>query len=427
MARHILTAMEVKNAKGPADGGPKYHKDGAGLFLQVSPTRSKSWVFRRKDQTTGKTPELGLGQYPEIGLGKAREIAGEIWNLTSAGVSAKDARDQAKAEHQTEVIEEAGLPAPGVWTFDMAAKEFIDTRIAPDARSAKHVQQWRNTLSQYASPHIGKMPLDDIELKDVLAVLNPIWHTKRETGKRVRQRIERIIGWAQIMGHRSSGQNPAQWQGYLDNVLPSPYKNREVKHMPSMPYTDLPAFLIKLRGKGGMGARALEFLILCGSRSGEVRGARWDEIDLDKKLWTIPGPRMKGGKAHKVPLPPAAVAILEALPESDNELVFPALRGGALSDMTLTKVMRDMNIKGAVVHGFRSTFKDWCRETQGIRFPDEISELALAHINSDATRAAYARSDLLELRRELMAAWATYCNPPSKNGKVVPISKASTN
>jgi len=257
MAKHILTAVEVKNAKGPADGGPKYHKDGAGLFLQVSPTRSKSWVFRRKDPETGKTPEVGIGSYPEIGLGKAREIAGEIWNLTCAGIPAKDARDQAKAVYQTEVIEEAGLPAPGVWTFDMAAKEFIDTRIAPDARSVKHVQQWRNTLKQYASPHIGKMPLDDIELKHVLAVLKPIWYTKRETGKRVRQRIERIIGWAQIMGHRSSGQNPAQWENYLDNLLPSPYKNREVKHMPSMPYPDLPGFLAKLRGKGGMGARAL--------------------------------------------------------------------------------------------------------------------------------------------------------------------------
>lgn len=420
MAKHLLSALEVKNAKPTENGKKQYLKDGEGLFLQVSPAGAKSWIFRRRD-SSGKVPEVGLGSFPEVGLGRAREIAGEIWKLTSAGVPAKQARDTALAGANVEVIEEAGLPDPNLMTFAKAATEFIDTRIEPESKSDKHVQQWRHTLKQYVNPHIGHLPLDDIELEHALQVLNPIWYDITDTAKRVRQRCERVLDWGRIMGHRTTGENPFRWKGYLDNVLPSPNKIKVVKHMPSMPHTEVAAFLVKLRDKPGMGARALEFLVLCGSRSGEVRGAQWDEIDLDKALWTIPGPRMKGGKEHKVPLSTAAMTILNTLPQ-DGEIVFPGVRGGAMSDMTLTKVMRDMEIKGAVVHGFRSSFKDWCRECT--QYPDEISELALAHVNSDQTRAAYARSDLLELRRELMTAWSSYCKPtPSDDNKVVPISK----
>tara|TARA_R110001592_G_scaffold363248_4_gene682160 strand:- start:8349 stop:9659 length:1311 start_codon:yes stop_codon:yes gene_type:complete len=436
MAKHLLKALEVKNTQPAENGKKRYLKDGGGLFLQVSPSGAKSWIFRRRD-SSGKVPEVGLGSFSEVGLGKAREIAGEIWKLTSAGVTTKVARDTALGNMQMVVIEEAGLPDPNLLTFEKAATEFIDSKIEPEARNEKHVQQWRRTIKQYVNPHIGHLPLDDIELSHALEVLQPIWNTKTETAKRTRQRCERVLDWGRVMGHRTTGENPFRWKGYLDNVLPSPNKIKKVKHMPSMPHAEVPAFLKRLQDKPGMGAKALHFAILCASRSGEVRGATWYEIDLDNALWTIPGPRMKGGKEHKVPLSGAAVDLLKTLPD-DTEVVFPAPRkGNALSDMTLTKVMRDMEIKGAVVHGFRSSFKDWCRESGSARykdkegnllpFADEISELALAHVNSDQTRAAYARSDLLELRRELMEAWAAYLTPTEDDEKVVPITKALTN
>ena len=427
MAKHVLSDKAVKAAKGAHQSGKKYYADGGGLYLKITTTGSKSWVYRWWDKSEakpgerGKLREMGLGAYPTNTLSQARNMAEAALKITDSGGDPIKARDTVEAEKQSAVLQKVGQAARGVWTFDMAAKEFIDTRIEREARNDKHIQQWRRTIEQHVNPHIGHLPLDDIELKHALQVLNPIWYDITDTAKRVRQRCERILDWGRIMGHRTTGDNPFRWKGFLDNVLPSPNKIKVVKHMPSMLRADVPAFLNRLRAKPGMGARALEFLILCASRSGEVRGASWDEINLDKKLWTIPGPRMKSGKEHKVPLSLAAVAILEALPQ-DNEIVFPGIRGGAMSDMTLSKVMRDMKIKGAVVHGFRSSFKDWAREIT--QFPDEISELALAHSGSDAVRAAYARSDLLELRRELMTAWAAFCNPPPSDEKVVPIEKA---
>jgi len=223
--------------------------------------------------------------------------------------------------------------------------------------------------------------------------------------------MEAVIRWAYTK-KKVSRENPARWEDNLKELLPNPTKIHTVKHHPALPYTELPQFLQQLHKRKGIGARALEFAILTAARSGEVRGAMWSEIQQAKRLWTIPGARMKGGRTHRVPLSTATMALLESIP-IEGEYVFTAPRGGTLSDMTLTKLMRDMDAD-AVPHGFRSTFKDWCRE-ECTRFPDEASELALAHVNNDATRAAYARSELLDQRRKLMEAWATFCHPGSDN------------
>lgn len=417
--KNKLSAKKVSTEKKPG-----LLNDGGGLYLKTGKAGNKSWVLRWRDRVKKNIRAMGLGAYPDVSLSEARELAGDARRIVEAGGDPIQQRKVEKAQ-QADALNTHIVADPDHMTFDMASKLFIDTRIAPEARNAKHLQQWRNTIRDYASPVFGNLPVNEITHHHVLAAVQPIWMSKTETAKRLRQRIERVLDWATTMEFRS-GANPARWRGHLENLLPSPYKliRGKIKHMPSMPYAEVPAFLERLRDKPGTGARALEFTILCAARSGEVRGCRWDEIDLDKKLWTIPGKRMKSGWEHKVPLSPAAVKILEALPQ-EEEIVFKAPRGGALSDMTLTKCMRDMEIKDAVVHGFRSSFKVWCQEETHYR--DEISELALAHINSDETRAAYARSDLLDLRRELMEAWAEQCNPTPSTGKVVPINKALTN
>ena len=264
------------------------------------------------------------------------------------------------------------------------------------------------------------MQVRDVGLPQVLAVLQPIWKTKTETASRLRGRIESVLDWATARGYRE-GLNPARWKGHLDHLLPSPGKIVKAGHHAAVPVGEAGAFMQALRAQQGTGAKALEFAILTAARSGEARGATWREIDIDQAMWVVPGDRMKAGKEHRVPLSDAALALLRELPRiAGTDLVFPAPRGGLLSDMTLVAVTRRMGV-AAVPHGFRSTFRDWCSERTN--HPREVAEMALAHTIGDKVEAAYRRGDLFEKRRALMSEWAAFLAKPEAHAKVIPMQK----
>jgi integrase len=308
-------------------------------------------------------------------------------------------------------------------TFEQAALKYIEAHES-SWRNAKHAQQWRNTLDTFAYPKIGPLFVRDVAVTNVLAVLEPIWRTKTETASRLRGRLELVLDWATARGYRE-GLNPARWRGHLDKLLPAPTKILKSEHYAALQAKDLGAFMLQLREQAGMAAKALEFAILTAVRSGEVRGALWSEIDLDAALWKIPAARMKANKEHRVPLSSTAVDLLRALPKivsKDKDLVFPAPRGGMLSDMALVAVLRRMEVP-AVPHGFRSTFRDWCSERTN--YSNEVAEMALAHTVGDKVEATYRRGDLLEKRVRLMADWAVFCNRVEGEGNVIPISRAA--
>ncbi|MDP3612071.1 MAG: site-specific integrase, partial [Rubrivivax sp.] len=285
-------------------------------------------------------------------------------------------------------------------------------------KNAKHAQQWENTLAQHAYPVLGDVLVRDVKLPQVLAVIEPIWTTTNETAVRLRGRMELVLDWATARGLRD-GTNPARWRGHLDKLLAKPSKVNNREHHAALPVGDVGAFMARLRSAEGMGARALEFAILTAARSGEVRGATWAEIDADAKVWTVPGARMKAGKEHRVPLSDAALALLAALPQGKPDaLVFRAPRGGALSDMTLTAVLRRMDVP-AVPHGFRSTFRDWASERTS--YPSDAAEMALAHAIADKVEAAYRRGDLFEKRRLMMADWAQFLAHAERPAQVLPL------
>ena len=289
-------------------------------------------------------------------------------------------------------------------TFRLAGEAYIKAH-REGWRNEKHADQWTNTLTTYAYPKIGHLLVQDVELPQVLAVLEPIGTSKTETASRVRGRIEAVLDWATARGHRE-GLNPARWRGHLDKLLPKPSKVARVEHHTALPASEMPSFMAALRRQPGAGARALEFAILTAARSGEVRGATWQEIDLDAGVWLIPGDRMKAGREHRVPLSPEAVALLKALPKhGETDLVFVGAKGGQLSDMTLLAVVRRMKAP-CVPHGFRSTFRDWAAEHTN--YPSEMAEMALAHTISDKVEAAYRRGDMFEKRRQMMADWAAF-------------------
>jgi integrase len=290
-------------------------------------------------------------------------------------------------------------------TFDEATERYIAAHES-SWRNAKHRQQWRNTLSTYAGPMIGKMPVGDIVMDDVLRVLEPIWETKAETASRVRGRIENVLDWARVRGLRD-GINPAAWRGQLAHLLPARNKARSVKHHPALPWRQLPQFMTELRDNTAISAKALAFTILTAMRTTEVIEAKWIEIDIEAGVWTVPKERMKAGREHRVPLPKAAHAVLGALPLVDgNAYVFPGTRKGRpLSNMAMLELVRGLR-PGLTVHGFRSTFRDWAAEATN--FPRELAEAALAHVLGSATERAYQRGDLFEKRREMMTAWAEF-------------------
>lgn len=383
----------------------------AGLALQVNASGARSWVLRV--QVGDRRRDMGLGGFPDVTLAGARDAARAARAKVKDGIdpiaNARAARSALKADQAA------------AKTFKFCALAYIDAHEA-GWRNAKHAQQWRNTLETYAYPVIGNLLARDIGLPQVLAVLEPIWKTKTETAARLRGRIESVLDWATTRGYRS-GLNPARWKGHLDTVLPAAGAVANAGHHSALPVAEVGAFIENLRAQAGMGARALEFTILTAARSGEVRGARWSEIDLDAAVWTVPGERMKAGKEHRVPLSDAALAVLKALPVIDREApVFASPRGGMLSDMSLTAVLRRMKVD-AVPHGFRSSFRDWCAERTN--YPREVAEMALAHAIGDKVEAAYRRGDLFDKRRRLMADWASFCATPEvKKGLVIAINSA---
>lgn len=401
-----LTATEVKrltHSISRTTGKPynALHPVGgvAGLLIQVTPTGAKSWIYRTT--VGGKRRNIGLGGFPDVTLAGARDKAREYRELIEKGI---DPVEQRQAARQSLIAEQGKA-----LTFDDAARQFLTVK-SREFKNPKHIQQWENTLRTYASPVIGKMAVSQIELPHIVQVLEPIWHTKTETAGRVRGRIEKVLAWATVSGYRT-GDNPARLKDNVDLALGKPSKIKKAKHFTALPYAELPGFMADLRQRPAVSARALEFAILTAARSGEVRGATWDEIDLNAAIWTIPAERMKAGKPHKVPLCPDAVEILREIPRLEgSKFIFTAPRGGKFSDVALTALLKRMDIK-ATAHGFRSTFKDWAREQTA--YADEVSELALAHVNSDATRAAYARSELIDKRRQLMQEWAEYAKEVS--------------
>ena len=387
-----LGALEVKRLKAAG-----WHAVGgvAGLGLEVKPTGARSWTLRV--MVGAKRREIGLGAFPEVGLADARDKARATRAEIRDGVDPVEKRREARSLRVA--AQTAGM------TFDQCAAAYIKAH-REGWKNPKHAQQWENTLATYAGPVIGAMLVRHVETPHVLAVLEPIWREKTETASRLRGRLESILDWATVRSERE-GLNPARWRGHLDKLLPAQSKVSKVEHHAALPWREIGPFMARLRAADGMGARCLEFAILTAARSGEARGATWAEIDMQARTWTVPGTRMKAGKDHRVPLSPAALALLDKLPRIvGNDLVFPAPRGGVLSDMTLGAVLKRMEVP-VTAHGFRSTFRDWAAESTA--YPGDVVEMALAHAIGDKVEAAYRRGDLLEKRQRLMNDWAEYC------------------
>lgn len=400
-----LGALEVSRLVQPglhAVGGV------AGLALQVSPSSARSWVLRV--MVGGKRREMGLGGYPDVTLAGAREKARIARDKIDNGIDPV-------AERLTQRSVLAAAIA-SMMTFKEAAEKYIAAHEA-GWKSAKHAAQWNNTLTAYAFPIIGSIAVADIETSHVMRILEKdnFWNTKTETASRVRGRIESVLDWATVRGYRK-GDNPARWRGHIEHLLAARADIQKTEHHAAMDYREVGAFIAQ-RHQEGMGARALEFAILCASRSGEVRGAEWSEMDLDAGVWTIPANRMKAEREHRVPLTDKALALLEALPRMPGtNLVFPNIKGTVLSDMTLTAVLRRMGAP-VTAHGFRSSFRDWAGETSA--YPREVIEHALAHQLKDKAEAAYARGSLFDKRRRLMTDWAKFCGTEAKAANVTPI------
>jgi integrase len=383
----VLTDRTVRTA------GPGRYSDGTvkGLMLVVRPGGTRAWVLRY--QRGGRRRDMGLGPYPEISLADARE-------------KALDARRLVKRDGKDPIAERGRAKLK---TFKETAEALIESK-RPGWRNPKHAAQWGSTLKTYAYPKLGALDVQTVDTDAVLAVLRPIWTTKTETASRVRQRIEAVLDYATAIRARS-GENPARWRGHLDHLLPKPSKVRTVKHHAALNWHQAPAFMAKLAQRTGIDARALAFTILTAARSGETRGMRWRELDLKAKVWTVPPERIKAGKEHRVPLQPAAIALLGEAGEP-QALVFPSpiKAGRPLSDATLAAVLERMGC-AVTVHGFRSTFRDWAGEVTA--HAREVVEAALAHRLKDKAEAAYARGDLFAKRRRLMQDWADFLAKPS--------------
>ncbi|PYE40490.1 integrase [Rhizobium sp. PP-F2F-G20b] len=378
------------------------HGDGGGLYLVVDASGAKRWVFLYRRE--GRLREMGLGGLNAVTLARARELATTARAQLQAGVDPIAAK----------AVVIASKP-----TFGEVADDFV-TDMTPQFRNAKHIAQWTMTLTTYAAA-LRPKPVDEVMTADVLNVLKPLWSQKPETASRLRGRIERVLDAAKAKGYRS-GENPALWRGHLDKLLPRRQKLTRGHHA-AMPYADVPAFVRQLRDRPALSARALEFTILTAARSGETYGATWKEIDLKAAVWTVPKERMKAQREHRVPLAPQALQIvkeLSLLGTDPEAFVFPGQKKGRpLSVMAMEMILRRMNID-VTVHGFRSSFRDWCGEAT--EFPREVAEAALAHVVGDETERAYRRGDALEKRRKLMVAWADYCEPPPTAAAVPPVA-----
>ena len=402
-----LTDRKARTAK------PGKYGDGHGLRLIVRDDGTRSWVFRF--MLNGRSREMGLGPLHTISLARARELATNYRGQLLEGIDPIDERRRVRATTFDRK------------TFRYCAEKYIDV-MKKGWGNAKHEKQWSSTLKTYAYPVLGDLPVDTIGTAEVLRVLEPIWHEKTVTANRLRNRIESILDWAKVKEYRK-GDNPARWRGHLVGALPKPDEIVTVKHLPALPFAEIPAFMMALRKEGATSARALEFAILTAARSGEVRGMKWNE--LDGLTWIVPAERMKGKKnkkrEHRVPLPERALAILKEMKKhGETGLVFksPIKAGKPLNETTLLDVLRRMSRSDLTVHGFRSTFRDWVSERTA--FPGDVAEAALAHTIRNKVQGAYQRGDLFEKRGKLMDAWADYCeSPPEIEADVVPIRKGA--
>jgi integrase len=378
-----LTARQVETRKAAG-----LIADGGGLYLQVSSGGAKSWIYRY--QLAGTRRDMGLGPVALFSLADARRIAVDARKLVAQGVDPIDRRRSERAATAT-----ADAKA---MTFKACAEAYIAAHRA-GWRNPKHAAQWPSTLQTYVYPVMGELPVPAVDVG---------WSVKPETASRVRGRIESVLDWAAARGYRH-GENPARWRGHLENLLPKKSKVRRVEHHAALPYPEIAGFMAELRQQEGVAARALEFAILTAARTGEVIGATWVEFDLEGRLWTIPGERMKAGREHRVPLSDAALAIMHAMARVRmGDHLFPGARTGRpMSNMAMLMLLRRMGRGDLTAHGFRSAFSDWCAEQTN--FPSEVREMALAHTVGDKVEAAYRRGDLYQKRREVMAAWGRYC------------------
>jgi integrase len=392
-----------------------YHPDGDNLYFQVTSSNAKSWIFRFSFD--GKRREMGIGSYPEITLEKARESAIELRRLVKAGTDPIELRkaDQAakRAERNNAV------------TFAYCAKQYIESH-RHGWKNVKHAQQWENTLEQYAYPIIGETIIKDVDTALIMRVLQPIWLAKNETAGRLRGRLENILDWAAVQGFRAV-ENPARWKGHLDNLLASPGKVQKNNHFKALPYSEINPLMLALRANGSVSAKALEFLILTAAHTGEIIGAKWDEIDFDNQLWIVPADRMKAKREHRVPLSSRAIEIVREMQAlKTNDAIFPGRsKGGFLSNAAMDKLLQQTLGIDATVHGMRSTFRDWASERTA--YPHEVCEMALAHTIRNQAEAAYRRGDLIEKRRNLMEDWLRFCVTASDAaGAVIPFKRAGT-
>jgi integrase len=384
-----LTATAVRVASTPGLYG-----DGHGLYLQVSSFDTKAWVFRFT--IDGRPRKMGLGPLHTVSLAEARKRAAEARLKAHDGIDPIEDK-QAQRAHKR-------LASAKAMTFKQAADAYVEANRAA-WKNAKHAKQWASTFG-VTTAAINDLAVSAIDTGLVLSVLEPIWTKKPETAVRVRGRVEAVLDWAKVRGFRD-GENPARWRGHLDHILPKKSRIASVEHLDALPYHSISAFMAELRTKEGVTPRALEFAILTAARSGEILGAQWDEIDIDTKLWTIPAKRMKAGRDHRVPLSDRAIEILMGLPRVNDRVFAGLARDGML------ECLRGLRAEGTV-HGFRSTFRDWAAETTA--YPNELLEIALAHMIGNKAEAAYRRGDMMEKRRRLMADWAEHCAlPPAKS------------
>ena len=395
-ARSVETATEIG-----------YHRCDRGLYLQVAGSGTKSWLFRYKSPVTAKQREMGLGSLNLVSLSAARDIAVECRRQVLSGLDPLEERGRVKRVRRLEQARSI--------TFQEAAEQCIASK-KPEWKNAKHAQQWSNTLNAYAYPVFGTLSVSDLDTDLVLKAIEPIWVSKAETASRVRQRIETVWDWARARKY-VEGENPARLRGHLDKLLAKTAKIKKVKHHPAVPYQNINTFISSLRKRSGSSALALEFMILTASRTGEVIGAKWSEINLSEKTWTIPAERMKAGKEHRVPLCNRALQILGNIKSNRNpdEFVFPGWKSRlGLSNGAMLALMKKMKCGHYTPHGFRSTFRDWAAE-EAHTFANETIELALAHTIKNKAEAAYRRGDQLERRRELMANWNDYTDQYSQS------------
>jgi len=402
-----ITPLFIKNIKKAG----KYD-DGNGLRLYVKKSLNKSWVFRFSIH--GKRHEMGIGAFPDISLKDARNKAHDFRVMIDKGLNPIKQR---KTDKEIKASEERKIP-----TFEEYSIQYIDQH-KPEWKNKKHIYQWSQSLNTYAYPTIGSLPVNEIETSHITTLLQKIWLTKTETATRVRMRIENILDSAKVDNFRN-GDNPARWKGHLDKVLSKPEKIKNVVHHKALPYSDLPDLILKLQPKPSLSAKALLLTILTATRTNEVLGAKWEEIDYKNECWTIPPERMKAKKEHRIPLVKSAISLLKSLPITNDYIFYGKIYNKPLSNMAMIKVLRTTTGEKFTVHGMRSTFRDWCAEQTS--FPREIAEKALAHTLGNETERAYQRGDLLERRRKLMEAWSQYCFSGEQQNNVTSIFKGNS-